>query len=149
MSHKNRLYVFMVILTAIGLILNLGIADVFASPLDPITPEAHSISTPTKAPSTTPTPGVQVGAGPEAWLDGDIDPGQFGSKDALIIHFNTPMSTESTANPVLSWPTVEGVSSWNGARTTLTFKPGSALEGNKTYTFFLDPAIHSSEGKEL
>ena len=150
MSHKNRLYVFMVILTTIGLIFNLGIADVFASPPDPITPEAHSMSTPTKVPSTaTPTPDVQIGAEPEAWLDGGIDPGQFGSMNALVIHFNTPMSPESTLTPVLSWPLVEGASSWDAAGTTLTFKPGSALEGNKTYTFFLDTSLRSSDGKKL
>jgi len=149
MSHKNRLYLFLVILTTIGLILNLGIANVFASPLDPITPETSSISTPTKSPSATPTPGVQIGAEPEAWLDGDIDPGQFGSMNALVIHFNTPMSPESTSTPILSWPSVEGISSWDAARTTLTFKPGSALEGNENYTFFLDPSLRSSDGKEL
>lgn len=90
-----------------------------------------------------------MSAEPEAWLDGTIDPGQFGPLNALVIRFNTPMSPESTPNPVLSWPNVDGVNSWDDTKTILTFAPSAALDSKKTYTFFLDPSLRSSEGREL
>jgi alpha-2-macroglobulin len=149
MSHKNRLHVFTVILTIVGFLLNTGVSNAFATPMDPITSEGRSISTSTKTPSAAPTPVVQTGLEPEAWLDEAIDPQQFGPMDALIIRFNTPMTAESSPNPVLSWPDVNGINSWDDTRTVLTFTPGSVLDSRKTYTFFLDPSLRSSEGKEL
>jgi hypothetical protein len=92
---------------------------------------------------------VQAGAEPEAWLDGAIDPEQFGPMEALTIHFNTPMSPDSTPHPILSWPNVDGISSWDSTKTTLTFKPDSALDSKKTYTFFLDQNLYSVDGKAL
>jgi hypothetical protein len=170
MSHKNRLYVFTVVLTIIGVIFNLGSVRVSAAPLnlataDPITTLAlletptpkPPLDTPTpKLPLATPTPkppldtpSMQMGAEPEAWLDGAIDPEQFGPTQSLTIHFNTPLSPESSPHPILSWPSVDGISSWDSTQTILTFKPSSILNSKKTYTFFLDTALRSTDGKAL
>lgn len=143
MLHKNCLYVFTVILTIISLLFNLGIKDVMASPGDTISPEGYLISTQIKSPF------AQAEDEPEAWLDETIDQEQFGTMSNLVIHFNTAMLPASAPNPILSWPVVEGISSWDSTKTTLTFNPSIALDGNKTYTFFLNPLIRSSEGKEL
>src|SRR5512134_2486577 len=141
MSHKNHLSVFTVILTMLGLIFNSGIVRVSAShsklsASGTSTALALTMS-PTAATLTlTPTPDLQAEAGPQAWLDGAIDSEQFGPLDALTIHFNTPMSPESSPQPVLSWPDMEGVSSWDRTQTILTFQPASALDSQKIYTFF-------------
>jgi len=149
MSHKNRLHVFAVLLTIMGLMFNLGNRMVSAASSDGPNSEALSTLTSTQMPTMTPTPGMQMGAGPEAWLDGAIDPEQFGPLEALTIHFNTRMSLESSPQPILSWPNVDGVSSWDDTHTVLTFTPGSALDSRKTYTFFLDPALRSTDGKTM
>ena len=149
MSHKSRLYVFAVLLTIIGLMFNLGNVMVSAASSDLPNSEALSALTSTQMPTMTPTPSMQMGVGPEAWLDGAIDPEQFGPMEALTIHFNTRMSLESSPHPILSWPTVDGVNSWDNTHTILTFTPSSALDSRKTYTFFLDPALRSTDGKTM
>ena len=149
MSHKNRLYVFAVLLTIIGLMFNLGNGMVSAASSDMPNSEALSTLTSTPMPTLTTTPSLQMGVGPEAWLDGTIDLEQFGPREALTIHFNTPMSPGSSPHPILSWPSVDGVHSWDNTYTVLKFTPGSALESRKTYTFFLDPALRSADGKTM
>lgn len=136
MLLKNRIYVVTVILTIISLLFNLGITNVMASPGETIEPDEPLIST-------------QAEAEPEAWLDETIDQEQFGAMSNLVIHFNTTMLPESAPNPILSWPVVDGISSWDDTKTTLTFNPSIALESNKAYTFFLNPLIRSNEGKGL
>src|SRR5215208_7617164 len=149
MSHKNRLLVFTILLTILGLVFNLGNVMVSASASNLSTPNPLTTETPEKSPTSTLTPGLQMNAKPESWLDGAINPEEFGPMDALIVHFNTPMSPESSPHPVLSWPNVEGVSTWNNIRTVLMFKPTSALDSKKTYTFFLDPSLRSADGKAM
>lgn len=152
MSHKNRLHVFVVCLTILGLIFNSGNVMVSTEQANLATTSTPTTSAPTASPVTsapTSTSRVQAKAEPEAWLDGSIDPEQFRPTDALIIQFNTPMSLAGSANAVLSWPSVTGVSSWNDTRTVLTFKPSAALESKKSYTFFLDPALQSADGLAL
>ena len=51
-------------------------------------------TTSTPASTVTPTPGVQAGAEPQAWIDGAIDLDQFPPGGAMVIHFNTPMTPE-------------------------------------------------------
>src|SRR5215216_5387683 len=138
MSHKNRLYVCTVLLTIMGVMFNLGNLRVSAASVTPPTTDPLETLVPTKTPPGTPTPSMQMGAAPEAWLDGAIDPEQFGPMQELIIHFNTPMFAASSLHPLLSWPNVDGVSNWNSTQTILTFKPSAALDSKKTYTFFLD-----------
>src|SRR5215217_3273366 len=97
MSHKNRLSVFSVFLLLSVLLSSVGTRLVSAAPTgvpaaDPVT----KTPTPTKLPMETPTPGLQAGAEPEAWLDGSIDVDQFGPLEPLIIRFNTPMSPASS-----------------------------------------------------
>src|SRR5215207_256784 len=149
MSHQNRLHVFSALLVIIVFVFNIRSGMVSAAPSEPSTPGATGTSTLSRLPALTPTLGSQVETESEAWVDGSIDTEQFGPMEALIIHFNTPMSPVSSPHPVLSWPNVEGVSSWDHAQTTLTFKPGSALDSKKTYTFFLDTALQSMDGKTL
>ena len=154
MSHKNRLHVITVLLTILGLIFNLGIVQASASHSDVSTAGRSTTQTLTTVPTVTtpavtPTPGMQLGVKPEAWLDGTIDLEQFGPRQVLTVHFNTPMHAESSPQPILSWPNVDGVSSWNGTRTTLTFTPGLALDSQKAYTFFLDPDLRSADGMTL
>lgn len=109
----------------------------------------------TPTPTLTPTitlslsPVVQTDADPLAWLDGAIHLDQFSAQGALVVHFNTPMSPESSSNPLLTWPDVPGTVSWNEAKTILTFTPKGALEAEKAYTFFLDPGLQSASGKQL
>src|SRR5512145_64334 len=119
MSHQNRLHVFPALLLIIVFVFNMGSVILPAAPTG--TP------TPPQLPTQTPTPVIQPGAEPEAWLDGAIDPDQFGPLETLTVHFDTPMSPESSPHPVLSWPSVEGVSRWDETKTVLTFTPGSAL----------------------
>jgi hypothetical protein len=59
------------------------------------------------------------------------------------------MLPESSPNPILSWPAVDGASSWNDTRTVLTFTPASSLDSKKTYTFFLDSALEAVTGDTL
>lgn len=150
MSHKNRPHVFVILLTIIGLLFNLGTVTARASTsnLSTASPDATTTAT-AVVPSSTLTPVVKAGSEPQAWLDGAIDPEQFGPMQPMIVHFNTPMSPESSPQPVLSWPNVQGVSSWDSTGTTLTFKAELPLDSSKTYTFFLDPALRSSDGKVL
>lgn len=103
----------------------------------------------TPLPSLTPTPMVKDDADPVAWLDGALDMEQFPPKGALTVHFNAPMLTGSSPNPVLVWPALKGIASWNDTNTILTFQPDGLLDSKKTYTFFLDPALRSAAGKEL
>jgi len=154
MSHKNRLHVVTVLLTIMGLIFNIGNARVAAAtsklPTENTAPALALSITPTpRTPMGTPTPTIQSNAEPEAWLDGAIDPEQFGPLAALIIHFNTPISPETSSQPILSWPAVDGVSSWDSSQTILTFKPAAALNSLKTYTFFLDPSLLAMNGKAM
>ena len=144
MSRQTYIHVFSVLLIVIVLLSSVGGAPASAA--------ASFQSTPTVVPPTqvgTSTPVVQPGAEPQAWLDGSVDVNQFAPLQPLVVHFNTPMSAASSPNPVLSWPQVEGVSSWDSAFTVLTFTPGVALDNKKAYTFFLDPSLRSSAGDEI
>jgi hypothetical protein len=116
--------------------------------MESVTPtlEYKVTRTPLGMPTGTATPGIQIGAHPQAWIDGSIDLDQFLPQAALIIHFNTPMSAENSPRPILSWPDVEGISSWDSTSSTLTYTPSSALDSKKIYTFFLDPSLRSAEG---
>jgi alpha-2-macroglobulin len=145
MSYQNRFHLFSVLLIVLVLMSSFGNARVSAASSYLSTPTLTVLSTPTG----TPTPSVQAGAEPEAWLDGSIDLEQFGPMETLTVHSNTPMSPESSPNPILSWPDVDGVSSWDNTQTRLTFTPSSILDSKKTYTFFLDRALRSVDGKAL
>lgn len=143
MSRQTHSHVFSALLIIIVLISSLGNGIVSAASSNTPPPTLSS------TPAGTPTPGVQAGAEPQAWIDGAIDVEQFPPMGTLVIHFNTPMSPESSPSPILSWPAVDGVSSWDDTRTVLTFSPASSLDSKKTYTFFLDPSLRSADGAAL
>jgi uncharacterized protein YfaS (alpha-2-macroglobulin family) len=84
-----------------------------------------------------------------AWLDQTVNLDQFPSKGTLIVHFNTPMLPESSANPVLLWPAEQGSARWDESNTTLRFNTDAPLDSKKTYTFFLDPELQSTSSKAL
>jgi hypothetical protein len=134
MSHQNRLHVFLSLLIAIVLVLNTGSVRVSAASSEHST--LDSIAMPTLL--ETPTFYIQTGAEPEAWLDESIDMEQFGPMQALTIHFNTPMSPESSPHPMLSWPSVEGVSNFYKTQKVLSFKRVNALYSMINYSFFMD-----------
>ena len=149
MSHQHRWQVLPVLLLLIVLAFNTGTVIVSARPADLHLRDEMTTPTLSTTATRTPTPGIQIGTEPVAWLDGSIDIEQFGPRETLTIHFNTAMSPESSPNPVLSWPQIDGVSSWDSTLTVLTFTPPSALDGEKTYTFFLDPSLRSAAGDAL
>jgi len=151
MSRQTHLQVFSALLIVIVLISSLGNGIVSAAPSNLSTPSSKLTATATlpSPPAATSTPVVQAQAEPQAWVDGAIDLDQFPPKGTLVIHFNTPISPETSPSPILSWPDVDGVSSWDDARTVLTFRPASSLDSKKTYTFFLDPALRSVTGDVL
>ncbi|MFZ5921454.1 MAG: Ig-like domain-containing protein, partial [Chloroflexota bacterium] len=82
----------------------------------------------------------------EATLDESIDLDQFRPRQDFIVHFNLPMDPASSTTPVMAFPQVTGLGSWDETHTVLTFTPGAPLEVSKSYTFFLDPALKSAEG---
>lgn len=88
-------------------------------------------------------------ANQEVWLDSSLNVMQFSPSEDFVVHFKSPISPASSLTPVLAWPHVEGVSSWSEDHTTLTFDPETALDGKKTYTFFLDPALRFEDGSAL
>ncbi|MBI5945474.1 MAG: Ig-like domain-containing protein [Chloroflexi bacterium] len=151
MLRQNCLRIPIAFLTILILFSNFDQGVVTAAPLILSTPIITTTATPTIpfTPTWTPTSIIQSEADPQAWLDGTIDANQFSPKGTLVIHFNTPMSTDSTPNPILTWPAVIGVNSWDATNTILTFTPSSNLVSEKTYTFFLDSALHSAAGKQL
>lgn len=82
----------------------------------------------------------------EATLDESIDLDQFRPRQDFIVHFNLPMDPASSTTPVMAFPQVTGLGSWDETHTVLTFTPGAPLEVSKSYTFFLDPALKSADG---
>src|SRR5512138_718430 len=133
MSHQTHLRIFSILLIIIVVVSSLGNGIVSAA----------------SAATATPTPGVQAGGKPQAWIDAAIDLDQFSPGGSLVVHFNTTMSAGSSLDPILSWPTVEGVTSWDEAQAVLTFKPSTSLDSKKTYIFFLNPALRSMSGDAL
>lgn len=85
----------------------------------------------------------------EIWLDSSVNVLQFSPSENFVVHFKSPVSPASSVTPVLVWPHVEGISSWSEDHTTLTFDPETSLDGKKTYTFFLDPALRFEDGSAL
>ena len=114
-------------------------------------PTRTRVPTITRTPTITltPTPAVQADADPLVWLDADIQLDHFSPIGTLVIHFNTPMLPNSSANPVLTWPDAPNTITWNADNTTLTFRPNTMLDAKKTYTFFLDPNLQAANGKKL
>ena len=82
-----------------------------------------------------------------AVLDRSVNVDAFPTSGAFIVHFNTTMDTEISSNPLLTYPYVEGNISWNSTATTLTFIPIAPLKTGEAYTFFIDPALSSSDGR--
>ncbi len=148
MSRQSRSKVFLAVFMFGILIFNSGRWSVSAK-----TQSLLSIVTPTirvtQTPTVTPTSLVENGAEPQAWLDGTIDTEHFSPKGPLVIHFNTPMDERSLLTPMLSWPSLDGRSNWDSSGTTLTFSPLKPLNNNTVYTFFLDPALRSANGRTL
>jgi alpha-2-macroglobulin len=146
MLHQRRSKVFFAAFMLGSLILNSVGCNAPVSTPDPF---GTTVPTVTGTTTSTGTRTLPVDSEPQAWLDGTIDTEQFSPNDSLIIHFNMPMDVHSSLAPVLSWPSLEGSSSWDRAHTTLTFWPAAALDNNAVYTFFLDPALRSTSGEAL
>ena len=152
MLRKNYLHTILAFITILTLLSGLqNDRSVSAAPSMLSTPTATPTITQTVPPAATQTstPVVQTDAEPQAWLDGTIDVEQFAPDGSLIVHFSTPMSPESSPNPILMWPVMNGISSWDSNHTILTFKPDSLFDSKKTYTGFLDPALRPVNGKEI
>jgi len=115
-----------------------------------VIPTVTSTVIPTKfTPTPPPNSASQPTPDQDAWLDESIDILQFSPTGNLVIHFKESISSANSAKPVLSWPNVEGTSSWNESHTILTFSPTSILDSQKTYTFFLDPGLRFTDGSEI
>jgi uncharacterized protein YfaS (alpha-2-macroglobulin family) len=82
----------------------------------------------------------------EATLDKSMKLETFGASDNFIVHFNAAMNIQSSPNPLLAYPYVNGSSNWNAEQDTLTFSPEKPLQAGERYTFFIDPALSSSAG---
>lgn len=148
MTHQRRLHVFLFsFLIGVLLFSNGGFAVATAATKTPTVATPSATITP--APTITPTPSVDTNAEPQAWLDAKINAEKFSTGGTLAIHFNTPMDTESTSNPLLAWPDVPGSSDWNETQTALIFTPAAALKGQSNYIFFLNPALRTRSGKAL
>ncbi len=146
MLHQRRSKVFFAAFMLGSLILNsVGCSAPVTTP-DPFGTTVPSVTGTT---TSTGTPTLPVDVEPQAWLDGTIDTEQFSPNGSLIIHFNMPMDVYSSLAPMLSWPSLDGNSSWDSSRTILTFSPSKTLNNNSVYTFFLDPALRSTNGKAL
>ena len=83
----------------------------------------------------------------EATLDELVKLDTFGAGDPFIVHFNAAMDSQSSANPLLSYPYIEGSSTWDAEKNTLTFSPMDSLQPGETYTIFIDPALRSIDGR--
>ena len=82
----------------------------------------------------------------EATLDDSVKLDSFPASGSFIVHFNAAMDPDSSPNPMLTYPYVDGNISWNATKNTLTFIPSAPLEPGETYTFFTDPALGSLQG---
>ncbi|MCI0551405.1 MAG: MG2 domain-containing protein [Anaerolineae bacterium] len=82
----------------------------------------------------------------KATLDRSVNVDSFPASGKLIIHFNAAMNPDSSTNPLLSYPYIDGNTSWNTAKNTLTFTPTVPLKTSETYIFFIDPALSSLDG---
>src|SRR5262245_21788662 len=82
-----------------------------------------------------------------ATFDESVKPDAFRAADPFIVHFNAAMDVESSPNPLLSYPYVEGISIWDPEKNTLTFTPNNSLQPSETYLFFIDPALTSTDGR--
>ncbi len=82
----------------------------------------------------------------EATLDGSVRPGAFRASDVFIVHFNAAMNPQSSTNPLLTFPYVDGTSTWDAEKDTLRFTPTTAFHPGETYLFFIDPALTSLQG---
>ena len=83
----------------------------------------------------------------EATLDESVKLDAFRAADPFIVHFNVAMDSQSSPNPLLSYPYLEGSSAWDTEKDTLTFSPNNSLQPGETYTFFIDPALKSTDGR--
>lgn len=151
-------YRFGIVILAIILVLSAGCGAVTPiartiTPTITLTPVPSDTPSPTPAPTKTvtptPTPAVSSDAEPLAWMDSSIRLDKLSPNGQLMIHFNTPMLTESSASPVLAWPALQGKTQWNDEKTTLTFTAQSNLDVQTAYTFFLNPELHAASGKML
>src|SRR5919108_1990320 len=83
----------------------------------------------------------------KATLDRSVNVDAFPTSGEFIVHFNTAIDGDSSSNPLLTYPYVDGNISWNSSRNTLTFTPIVSLKTGEVYTFFIDPALSSSDGR--
>lgn len=147
MSQKNHI--------SIRLIIILSIIFGITGCRTPLAMDVTPTNTPTAMPAepsstqTSPISDIQINTDQDAWLDKSIDMMQFSPKGNLIVHFKKSISIDSGSNPILSWPNVDGASTWNDERTILTLSPSSVLDSKKTYTFFLDPGLRFADGSEV
>lgn len=148
MLRQKRLNILCVLLALAGLVFSLVNWNVSAAAQD-FSTTATVTTTPTGLPGPTSVPVSETDTEPQAWLDEEIDTEQFPPKGALVIHFGAPADVESASIPLLSWPALEGVSSWDETHTTLIFTPAQRLNNNAAYTFFLNPSLHFADGKTL
>lgn len=145
---KQLLHISIRLIIILSFILGLtGCGNTLATEVNPT---ATSITEPpVPSPTSTPaTANIQPNEG-EAWLDDSIDIMQFPPQGDLVVHFEKPILSTKDTNPILSWPAVDGVSSWNADNTTLIFSPITILASKSTYTFFLNPELRFSDGSEL
>ena len=108
-----------------------------------------SLSSVAAIPVQASKPQVSVEAQTEklkATLDDSVKLDSFPAAGTFIIHFNAAMNPDSSSNPLLTYPYVDGNISWNSAKNTLTFTPVAPLKTSESYTFFLDPALSSTAG---
>jgi alpha-2-macroglobulin len=146
MLYQRRSRVFFAAFMLGSLILNSVGCNASVSTSDPF---GTTVPTATGMTSSPGAATLLVDSEPQAWLDATIETEQFSPNDSLIVHFSMPMDVHSSLAPVLSWPSLDGNSSWDSSRTILTFSPSETLNNNSVYTYFLDPALRSTNGKAL
>jgi uncharacterized protein YfaS (alpha-2-macroglobulin family) len=97
---------------------------------------------PSPTPTKIPTPKPVV-------ADSSIDLDSFPPQGPFVVHFDLSMDPKSSHTPILAFPYVDGVSSWDSTNTILSFQPSTSLELGGNYTFFLDPALSTVENTTL
>jgi alpha-2-macroglobulin len=111
-----------------------------------IPPPTKTVSPPPTVPSPTPT---STPTPRPASLIGPVNTKNFKPSDAIVVQFRQPMDPTSSKIPLLAFPYVSGVYSWNSDNTILSFKPAESLSSGNSYTFFLDTALVSKSGMHL
>ncbi len=135
-SVSRKIHLFLLVIMFTGIACNMSAANTLTP-----APVVTTPLPPTAIPSPTPIPPPLV-----VTIDQTIPLEQRSPIQPVVFFFSQPMDTTSAQPAVLTYPWVDGTTTWSSDFTSLTYTPDTGFSPGQSYRVFLNQDLRSSLG---